>query len=77
MTSKSRVIESFADDEITVEMMDESLSTIGLQILNQLHDMILQADWRGANLKGREDFSRTCRTLRRTFLDRYYNVKRQ
>ena len=43
LTSKSRVIESFADDDIAVVMMDESLSTMGLQILNQLHDMILQA----------------------------------
>ena len=43
LTSKSRVIESFADDDIAVVMMDESLSTMGLQILNQLHDMILQS----------------------------------
>ena len=43
LTSKSRVIESFADDEINVEMMDESLSSMGLQVLSQLHDMILQA----------------------------------
>ena len=32
LTSKSRVIESFADDDIAVVMMDESLSTMGLQI---------------------------------------------
>jgi hypothetical protein len=32
LTSKSRVIESFADDDIAVVMMDESLSAMGLQI---------------------------------------------
>ena len=52
LTSKSRVIESFADDEITVEMMDESLSSMGLQVLSQLHDMILQAIGEGRIARG-------------------------
>ena len=52
LTSKSRVIESFADDDITVELMDESLSIMGLQILNQLHDMILQAIGEGRISRG-------------------------
>ena len=61
LTSKSRVIESFADDDIAVVMMDESLSTMGLQILNQLHDMILQAIGEGRIARG-ENLSCTCRT---------------
>jgi len=52
LTSKSRVIESFADDDIAVVMMDESLSAMGLQILNQLHDMILQAIGEGRIARG-------------------------
>ena len=43
LSSKSRVMESFEDSEISVQLMDESLSAMGLQILTQLHDMILQA----------------------------------
>ena len=52
LTSKSRVIESFAEDEILVEMMDESLSSMGLQVLSQLHDMILQAIGEGRISRG-------------------------
>jgi len=43
LSSKSRVVESFEESEISVQLMDESLSAMGLQILTQLHDMILQA----------------------------------
>ncbi|DAC54100.1 MAG TPA: hypothetical protein HA359_02665, partial [Candidatus Poseidoniaceae archaeon] len=52
LTSKSRVIESFVEDEILVEMMDESLSSMGLQVLSQLHDMILQAIGEGRISRG-------------------------
>ena len=52
LTSKSRVIESFIDDDIIVQMMDESLSSMGLQVLSQLHDMILQAIGEGRISQG-------------------------
>ena len=52
LTSKSRVIESFIDDDIIVQMMDESLSSMGLQVLSQLHDMILQAIGEGRISRG-------------------------
>ncbi|MEC8541047.1 MAG: hypothetical protein VXY53_04330 [Candidatus Thermoplasmatota archaeon] len=43
LTSKSRVIESCIVEDIIVQMMDESQSSMGLQVISQLHDMILQA----------------------------------
>ena len=43
LSSKSRVVESFDNSQISVQLLDESLSSMGLQILTQLHDMILQA----------------------------------
>ena len=52
LTSQSRVIDSFNDDDIVVEMMDESLSSMGLQVLSQLHDMILQAIGEGSISRG-------------------------
>ena len=54
LTSKSRVIESFIDEDIIVQMMDESLSSMGLQVLSQLHDMILQAIGEGRISQGKK-----------------------
>ena len=52
LSSKSRVVESFEGSEISVQLMDESLSAMGLQILTQLHDMILQAIGEGRISRG-------------------------
>ena len=52
LSSKSRVVESFEESEISVQLMDESLSAMGLQILTQLHDMILQAIGEGRISRG-------------------------
>tara|TARA_B100001250_G_C19802646_1_gene791791 strand:+ start:1107 stop:1955 length:849 start_codon:yes stop_codon:yes gene_type:complete len=52
LTSKSRVIESFEESGILVQLMDESLSSMGLQVLTQMHDMILQAIGEGRISRG-------------------------
>ena len=52
LSSKSRVVESFDESDISVQLMDESLSSMGLQILTQLHDMILQAIGEGRISRG-------------------------
>ncbi|MFL2882191.1 MAG: DNA integrity scanning protein DisA nucleotide-binding domain protein [Candidatus Poseidoniaceae archaeon] len=52
LSSKSRVVESFDESDISVQLMDESLSAMGLQILTQLHDMVLQAIGEGRISRG-------------------------
>ncbi len=52
LSSKSRVVESFDNSQISVQLLDESLSSMGLQILTQLHDMILQAIGEGRISRG-------------------------
>jgi hypothetical protein len=48
LSSKSRVVESFDESDISVQLMDESLSAMGLQILTQLHDMVLHENSSGS-----------------------------
>ncbi len=43
ITSQNRVVESLKESNINATMIDENLSSIGLGVLTQLHDLILQA----------------------------------
>ena len=43
ITSQNRVVESLKENNINATMIDENLSSIGLGVLTQLHDLILQA----------------------------------
>ncbi|MDC3297931.1 DNA integrity scanning protein DisA nucleotide-binding domain protein [Candidatus Poseidoniaceae archaeon] len=42
MTSSSKVSDSLKEDNLEVEMLEDSLSSQGLSVLNNLHDIILQ-----------------------------------
>ena len=42
LTSQSRVIESLNDTPIDATIIEENLSSMGLLILTQLHDLIVQ-----------------------------------
>lgn len=52
LTSQSRVVESLAETEIEATMIEETLSSMGLSILTQLHDLILQAIGEGRISRG-------------------------
>jgi len=52
LTSQSRVVESLAETEIEATMIEENLSSMGLSILTQLHDLILQAIGEGRISRG-------------------------
>ena len=52
LSSKTRVVESFENSKIVVQLLEEPLTSMGLQILNQLHDMILQAIGEGRISRG-------------------------
>ena len=43
ITSQNRVVESLKESNIDATIIDENLSSIGLGVLTQLHDLILQA----------------------------------
>ena len=43
ITSQNRVVESLKESNIKATIIDENLSSIGLGVLTQLHDLILQA----------------------------------
>ncbi len=52
LTSQSRVIESLSEENIDATMIDETLSSMGLGVLTQLHDLILQAIGEGRISRG-------------------------
>lgn len=52
LTSQSRVIESLNDTPIEATIIEENLSSMGLLILTQLHDLILQAIGEGRISRG-------------------------
>lgn len=52
LTSQSRVVESLGETEIEATMIEENLSSMGLSILTQLHDLILQAIGEGRISRG-------------------------
>jgi hypothetical protein len=52
LTSQSRVVESLSETDIEATMIEENLSSMGLFILTQLHDLILQAIGEGRISRG-------------------------
>jgi len=52
LTSQSRVVDSLNETEIEATMIEENLSSMGLYILTQLHDLILQAIGEGRISRG-------------------------
>ena len=52
LTSKSRVKDSLSESEIVAQIMDQPLSSMGLQVLTQMHDMIIQAIGEGNISRG-------------------------
>jgi len=52
LTSQSRVIESLLENKIDATLIDETLSSMGLGVLTQLHDLILQAIGEGRISRG-------------------------
>ena len=52
LSSQSRVIESLNETNIAATIIEENLSSMGLFILTQLHDLILQAIGEGRISRG-------------------------